>query len=203
MIPFRTDRVRFAVKKFLNQVIQREVSVSQENTWQREAELYFIMQKETPMKKKIFDITGRPVKTYKLGRACQHCGEPIADQERASKTHCTRYKDEFGVIHDCKRKKHQLKHQLHEDVLLDWCALQRENKKRIEDIIKSHGDEVSLEVLDAFNVILHNGIRYYQRSASIVVEFLGYNVIVKPKCKTFKIEKYDKLGIRVDDRQAA
>jgi len=155
------------------------------------------------MKKKNFDMTGRPVKTYKLGRACQHCGEPIADQERASKTHCTRYKDEFGVIHDCKRKKHQLKHQLEEDVLLDWCALQRENKKRIEDIIKAHGDEVSLHVLDAFNVILHNGIRFYQRSGATVVEFLSYNIIVKPKSKIFKIEKHEKLGIRINGRLAA
>jgi hypothetical protein len=155
------------------------------------------------MKKKVFDITGRPVKTYKLKRACQFCGEPIADQERASKTHCTRYRDEFGIIHDCKRRKHQLKHQLDEDVLLDWCAMQRETKSKIEDVIKAHGDEVTLQNLDAYNIILHNGIRFYDRSGSTVVEFLGYNIIVKPKFKTFKIEKYDKLGIRVDDRQAA
>lgn len=50
-------------------------------------------------------------KTYILGRACQYCGEPIEDQARATKIHCTRWKDAEGQIHDCKRKKHQLKHQ--------------------------------------------------------------------------------------------
>ena len=102
------------------------------------------------MKKKQLSQSNRPAKTFKLGRACQFCGEPIADQERASKTHCTRYRDEFGVIHDCKRKKHQLKTQLQEDVLLDFSARHRESKRQIEKLIAAHGDLVTTEVLVAY-----------------------------------------------------
>jgi len=104
------------------------------------------------MKRKTINTTNGPAKTFALGRVCQHCGEPIADQERASKTHCTRYRDEFGVIHDCKRRKHQLKTQLQEDVLLDFSAKQRETKRQIEKVIAAHGDLVSTEVLIAYNI---------------------------------------------------
>ena len=135
------------------------------------------------------DSGGKQLKTYKLGRACQFCGEPIADQERKSKIHCTRYRDEFGVIHDCKRRKYQLKHQLEEDVLLDWCSMQRATKSKIEDMIKAHGDEVKIEVLDAYNVTLDNRIKSHQHLGQTIAEFLGYNIIITPNCKTFKIQK--------------
>ena len=142
------------------------------------------------MKKK--DSTGKPVNTYELGRACLYCGEPIADQARKSKFHCTEYKDEFGVTHNCRRRKYQLKHQLSEDVLLDWCAMQRKTKIQIEEVIKAHGDVVKVEILDAYNVILDNRIRSYQYSGQTIMEFLGYNIIITPNCKTFKIQKNDK-----------
>lgn len=151
------------------------------------------------MKKKILDISGRPAKTYKLGRACQHCGEPIEDQARATKTHCTRFIDEFGVLHDCKRRKHQLKHQLSEDVLLDWCALQRQTKGRIEDAIAAHGDELSVEILDAYNINLQDCIRFNHNSRVTVVEFLGYDVLIIPNRKTYKIQKNDKSRIHNND----
>jgi hypothetical protein len=155
------------------------------------------------MKKKVFDVTGRPIKTYKLGRVCQHCGEPIADQERASKTHCTRYRDEFGIIHDCKRRKHQLKHQLNEDFLLDWCAKQRETKQRIEEAIKAHGDELTEKMLTAYNIMLDTCIRHYDHAGTTVVEFLGYDIIINPNYIILKIVKNDKSGIHCESRKAA
>ena len=142
------------------------------------------------MKKK--DPTGKPEKTYELGRACLYCGEPIADQARKNKFHCTIYKDEFGMTHNCRRRKYQLNHQLSEDLLLDWCAFQRKTKIQIEEVIKAHGNEVKIEVLDAYNVILNNCIRFYQYLGKTIVEFLGYDIIITPNSKTFKIKKNDK-----------
>jgi hypothetical protein len=155
------------------------------------------------MKTKALDPTGRPTKTYLLGRACQYCSEPIADQERANKTHCTRYRDENGVVHDCKRRKHQLNHQLSEDFLLDWCALQRQTKARIEDALTAHGDEVTVDILDAYNINLHDNIRFYFNSGATYVEFLDYNIIIRPNFKTLKIQKNEKSGLLKDDRKTA
>ena len=153
--------------------------------------MHCLTQKITPMKKKVIDITGRPVKTYKLGRTCQFCGEPIADQERASKTHCTRYKDEFGIVHDCKRKKHQLKTQLQEDVLLDFSARHREYKRQIEKVIAAHGDLVTTEVLVAYNVNPGDNLSYNYHSGLLYAEMLGYRIISNPNLNTHKIEKHD------------
>lgn len=141
------------------------------------------------MKKKTLDLCSRPAKTFKLGRACQFCGEPIADQERASKTHCTRYKDQYGNVHDCKRKKHQLKTQLQEDILLDFCAKQRETKRQIEKVIAAHGDEVTTEVLVAYNINPADGLSNYYHSGLLYAELLGYKIISNPRLKTHKIEK--------------
>jgi len=143
------------------------------------------------MKKKPLDLNSRPAKTYKLGRACQYCGEPIADQERASKSHCTRYKDELSVIHDCKRKKHQLKTQLQEDVLLDFSARHREYKRQIEKVLAAHGDLVTTDVLMAYNINPGDNLSYDYHSGLLYAEMLGYKIISNPKLNTHKIEKYD------------
>ena len=141
------------------------------------------------MKTKVKDNTSRPAKTYKMGRVCQYCGEPIADQERTSKIHCSRYIDEFGVIHDCKRKKHTLKTQLQEDMLLDFSARQRETKRQIEKIIPAHGDLVSTEVLNAYNIQLSDNLGYRYESGLLYAKFLDYTIISNPKLNTHKILK--------------
>ena len=112
-------------------------------------------------------------------------------------------KDENGVVHDCKRRKHQLNHQLSEDFLLDWCALQRQTKARIEDALTAHGDEVTVDILDAYNINLHDNIRFYFNSGATYVEFLDYNIIIRPNFKTLKIQKNEKSGLLKDDRKTA
>ncbi len=141
------------------------------------------------MKRKTINTANGPAKTFALGRVCQHCGEPIADQERASKTHCTRYRDEFGVIHDCKRRKHQLKTQLQEDVLLDFSAKQRETKRHIEKVIAAHGDLVSTEVLIAYNINPGESISWHYHSGLLYAEMLGYKITSNPTLNNHKIEK--------------
>lgn len=145
----------------------------------------------------------KPAKTYFLGRVCQYCGEPIEDQARASRTHCPRFMDEFGVMHDCRRKKHQVKHQEDEAILLDWSAAQRQTKRKIEEAVIAHGDEVTLDVLDAYNIKLQECIRFNYLEGSAVFEFLGYDIIVKPNLKTYKIQKNDKSRSDNNDRKIA
>jgi hypothetical protein len=135
----------------------------------------------------------KKAKTYHLGRFCQQCGEQIADQERASKLHCSRWIDEFGVLHDCKRQKHALKTQPYDSILLDFSAKQRETKRQIEKILADHGYEVSTEVLNAYNVKLSENLSNDYHSGLLYAEFLGFKIISNPKLNTHKIIKNDKL----------
>jgi hypothetical protein len=144
------------------------------------------------MKKKD-QLPSKPAKTYLLGRACEYCAEPIADQERASKKHCTRWIDEAGKPHDCKRRKFTLKNRVEDEILLDFSAEQRETNRQIEKVIAAHGNEVSTEVLIAYNVQLGHNLRYEYYSGLLYAEFLGYRIISNPILNTHKIVKNDKL----------
>ena len=133
----------------------------------------------------------KQAKTYHLGRVCQNCGEPIADQDRATKTHCSRWRDEYGVIHDCRRQKHALKTQPFDDILLDFSAVQRETKRQIEKILADHGNEVTTEVFNAYNVKLGENLNFGYHSGLLYAEFLGFRIISNPKLNTHKIIKND------------
>lgn len=149
-------------------------------------------------KKKV--ISSKPSMTYHLGRACEDCGEPIADQERKTKRHCTSFVDENGIHHNCRRRKHQKKHQLHEDRLLDWAAKQRQTKAKIEEAFAMHGEFVTLQILEAYGIALNNCITIshgYQESS---LEFLGYNIIINPFKKSIKLQKHDKPTSNFDGR---
>jgi len=132
-------------------------------------------------------------KTYILGRSCQYCGEPIEDQARATKKHCTTWMDENGKIHDCKRKKHQVKHQSEEDVLLDFSAKQRTTKQQIEKMITAHGDIVTTEILNAYNIILSESLGFSYQSGLATAEFLGYRIVSNPTLNNHKILKNEQL----------
>jgi hypothetical protein len=141
------------------------------------------------------DGSGKPSKTYLLGRQCEYCEEPIEDQARATKKHCSSYIDEHGVLHDCKRKKHQMKHQLNDDKLLDWSSIQRDTKAKIEDAIKAHGEYLTFEILEAYNIKLDNYIKLNHGNQESILEFLGYDIVVKAFSKTVKLIKHEQHRI--------
>ena len=138
-------------------------------------------------------ITSKPSLTYHLGRKCENedCKEPIADQERKSKRHCSEYTDENGIQHNCRRRKHQQKHQLQEDQLLDWAAIQRHTKTKIEDAVAKHGEYVTLEVLEAYGIVLNNCISISHGYQESTIGFLGYQIIINPFKPYIKIQKHD------------
>jgi hypothetical protein len=139
-------------------------------------------------KKKEQPSNNLPEKTYNLGRVCLYCGEPIEDQARATKTHCSRWIDKFGVIHDCKRKRFRLKTKPQEDILLDFAARQRETRRQILKVLAAHGDVVSTEILDAYNIYLDDNLGFSFHSGIAIAEFLGFKIISNSKLKTHKIE---------------
>lgn len=156
------------------------------------------------MRNKLLNLSSKPVKTYFTNRVCQNCGKPIADQERKSRIYCPPVRDDKGkIIQDCRRQKHQFKHQPEEDFLLDYCAMQRETRKRIEAALKDHGDELTEQILTAYHIQLDTCIRHYDHGGTTVVEFLGYDIIINPYYLTLKVVKNDKSGIYSSGYQAA
>jgi hypothetical protein len=145
------------------------------------------------MKPKKNEISSKPSLTYHLGRECENvdCREPIADQERKSKRHCSEYTDENGIHHNCRRRKHQQKHQIHEDQLLDYAAIQRQTKAKIEEAIITHGEFVTEAVLEAYGIVLNNCISITHGHEESTLGFLGYNIIVNPFKQSIKIQKHD------------
>ena len=152
------------------------------------------------MNSKKKEISSKPSLTYLLGRACEDCGEPIADQERKTKRHCSEYVDENGIHHNCRRRKYQKKHQIHEDRLLDWSAVQRQTKTKIEETVATHGEFVNLQILEAYGIALNNYITISHGYQESYLEFLGYNIIINPFKQSIKIQKHDKPRSNVDDR---
>ena len=145
------------------------------------------------MKPKKKEISSKPSLTYHLGRVCENedCREPIADQERKSKKHCSEYTDENGIHHNCRRRKHQQKHQILEDQLLDYAAIQRQTKAKIEEAIITHGEFVTEAVLEAYGIVLNNCISITHGYEESTLGFLGYNIIVNPFKQSIKIQKHD------------
>lgn len=136
-------------------------------------------------------ISSKPTLTYHLGRTCENCGEPIADQERKTKRHCSPSVDENGIHHNCRRRKHQNKHQNHEDRILDWAAIQRTIRTQIEAAIASHGEYVNMQILEAYSIVLNNCISIDHGYQESTLEFLGYNIIINPIKKSIKLQKHD------------
>ena len=144
------------------------------------------------MKKISIKAPNRNSKTYFMGRKCQFCGEPIEDQARKTKIHCTPWIDEYGVRHDCKREKHQQKHQPEEEVLLDFGARQRKMTRQIENLIQSHGIEVTTDMLTAFDIKLSNNVSYEYNRKSATFKFIGYSIVYQIQTNTHKIYKNGK-----------
>jgi hypothetical protein len=146
------------------------------------------------MKPKKKEISSKPSLTYHLGRACENvdCREPIADQERKSKRHCSEYTDENGIHYNCRRRKHHQKHQIHEDRLLDFAAIQRQTKTKIEDAVAKHGEYVTLEILDAYGIATNNYITISHGFQESTLEFLGFDIIMIPFKKSIKLQRHDK-----------
>ena len=144
------------------------------------------------MKPKSKEISSKPSLTYHLGRACEDCGEPIADQERKTKRHCSPQIDENGIHHNCRRRKHQKKHQIHEDRLLDFAAIQRQTKIKIEEAVVTHGEFVNLQILEAYGIALNLCITISHGFQESTLEFLGYNIIINPFKKSIKLQRHDK-----------
>lgn len=131
----------------------------------------------------------KQAKTYVMARVCLYCGAPIEDQARASKLYCSVWIDKYGVRHDCKRKQHQVKHENADAILLDFNSKQREISRQITRMLKTHGDEVATEVLDAYGINLFDCLKIEMNKKEGEASFLRYKIITNAKTFKHKIIK--------------
>ena len=75
---------------------------------------------------------------------------------------------------------------------MDFAAIQRQTKSKIEDAVAKHGEYVSLEILDAYGIATNNYLTIRHGFQESTLEFLGFDIIMNPIKKTIKIQKHDK-----------
>lgn len=91
--------------------------------------------------------------TYLLNRACEYCGEPIADLAHLSRTHCE-YQNNDGIIKDCKTAKAR-QNDFDERQYFQNCISEiRGIDKRIALMIEKKGENVNLQDLEAYDIHL-------------------------------------------------
>lgn len=56
-------------------------------------------------------------------------------------------------------------------------------------MIAAHGDIVTTEILNAYNVILSENLGFSYQSGLVTAEFLGYNIVSNPQINNHKILK--------------
>jgi hypothetical protein len=74
---------------------------------------------------------------------------------------------------------------------LDYAAIQRQTKAKIEEAIITHGEFVTVAVLEAYGIVLNNCISISHGHEESIVGFLGYNIILNPFKQSIKIQKHD------------
>lgn len=119
--------------------------------------------------------------TYNNNRECLNCGNPLADQEHATRTFCKHYYDEFGKPHDCKSDYHSKKNkparEIHSNIIRDH----RFYSKQILEMIKKKGSEVITGDLNAYDIILTDAINIeLKKDGRAICRFLDYTITSNP-----------------------
>lgn len=129
--------------------------------------------------------------TYLLNRACEYCGEPIADQTHSSRTHCE-YENNDGIIKDCKTAKAR------QNDLDERQYFQNRNNeirgidRRIALMIENKGENVNLQDLEAYDIHLDKPSELsYKTNGHFSCKYYHYNIECNPHLQTFKILKND------------
>ena len=68
----------------------------------------------------------------------------------------------------------------------------RQTKTKIEDAVATHGEYVTLEILEAYGIATNNYITINHGFQESTLEFLGFDIIMNPIKKTIKLQKNNK-----------
>jgi len=130
--------------------------------------------------------------SYHLKRACRFCKAPIADNAHATTEFCPKTYDENGKVRDCKTSYHRENDKPEREIQAEYNSRNKAIKSRIEFLLKKHGDLVTTEMLDMYEIDLTECMKYKIDPSGILTSyFLNYQIISNPFSNTHKINLYD------------
>ena len=129
---------------------------------------------------------------FTLSRACRQCKSSIPDQAHASQEFCPKTHDENGKVRDCKTAFHRENDKPEREKQAEYNSRNKEIKSRIEFLVKKHGDLVSTDILDTYEIELAYCIQYQVSKDGILTSiFLGYKIVSNPFNNIHKISIHD------------
>ena len=142
------------------------------------------------MKKKFTEKTGKF--SYLLKRACKFCSAPIHDKAHGASEFCPKTWDENGKVRDCKTAYHRENDKPEREIQAEYNGRNKAIKSRIEFLVKKHGDQVTTEMLDTYEIELMECLRFNIESSGILTtHFLNYQIVSNPFNNIHKISFHD------------
>jgi hypothetical protein len=126
--------------------------------------------------------------TYFNNRKCVYCEKPIEDQARPNKIHCSPRTDENGVKHDCKRRKHSFNHGHEDEILQAHNAKAKDLNKKIMKLLTDQGNLVTTHELNAYGIILNDGITFTFDGHTLTTQFIDYTIVSNPIANSHEIQ---------------
>jgi len=144
------------------------------------------------MRKLVKNIYPATQPTFEKNRKCLHCGEPISDQEHATREYCEKFYDESGKVHDCKTTYHRINDKPER---LNHSNLINHHKSlgnRISGMILKKGYTVTTDDLNAYDVILSDSIRFdLKNDGTLISYFLEHTIISNPVINQHTIKEHE------------
>jgi hypothetical protein len=142
------------------------------------------------MKKKFTEKTGKF--SYLFKRACKFCRAPIPDNAHGASEFCPKTWDENGKVRDCKTAYHRENDKPEREIQAEYSGRNKAIKSRIEFLVKKHGDQVTTEMLDTYEIELMECLRFNIESSGILTtHFLNYQIVSNPFNNIHKISFHD------------
>lgn len=126
------------------------------------------------------------IKTYLDNRKCDHCGEPIADQEHGLQKFCPRQVLSDGTIKNCKDDYWSSKRRAAMEPFMAIAYLQRAQFDAIDNLFKTKGEIVTLEDLNRSEIDLGKPVQFVNKNSQYTWWFHFYGIQQQPN-NHFKI----------------
>lgn len=114
--------------------------------------------------------------TYKIGRKCEYCGEPIADHLHENRKHCLPEVYIDGSVKDCKVKRNNekggIKNKETKSILEEWKSV----LVRVKKLVALKGNIVTTEDLDFHEISLLKALRNEPEKKSLISYFRGFEI---------------------------
>lgn len=132
--------------------------------------------------------------TYYLNRICRNCGDPIPDQEHATREFCREVMLPNGKMLDCKDVYWANKRKEEPDPFVLLVRYQKSISAILQMIWETNRDSITADELTELDIPLSRCLdRKVNDDGSLSHYYIGFEIIAYPNAKTLKIKPYDDL----------